>query len=251
LLEKKFVNSLLSILPVKINNKCHQRQRDFSLKSGERQTGTTLAEIRYDHKARYDYAIEYIKNCRLIQHRAFGLDIFCGTGYGTSMIAAELSCNMLGIDGSGEAVAFANRHYAQDGTYYAQKMFPFSLPRKTFDFITCYESLEHVQDDAFLIEQLDTALKVNGLLFLSTPNERCLPLQIDFHKFHYSHYTLQEVVGMINKLGEYHLVTWLGQDLYKLDGGKCTGILADHKMDLHEHEEGQLMIYVFKKMENS
>lgn len=223
-------------------------QNNFSLESGERQTGTTLTEIRHDHKIRYNYAINYIKNIHSFKHQTFGLDIFCGTGYGTYMIASELSCSMLGIDGSAEAIDFANCHYAQDGTYYTYKKFPFRLPCNTFDFITCYESLEHVDDDTNLMQQLNASLKSNGLLFLSTPNERSLPLQRNFHKFHYKHYAMEEVINLINGVGEYKLISWFGQNLYELDGGKSIGKLSDNQMDLHELQEGQLLIFVFKKL---
>jgi hypothetical protein len=52
---------------------------------------------------------------------------------------------------------------------------------------------------------------------------------------------------LINDVGEYKLVTWLGQDLYELSDGKCMGNLPEIQMDLHESQEGQLMIYVLKK----
>jgi 2-polyprenyl-3-methyl-5-hydroxy-6-metoxy-1,4-benzoquinol methylase len=223
-------------------------RHNFSIHSGERQTGSTLAEIRRDHKLRYDFAIDYIKRKQSFEHRPFGLDLFCGNGYGTSMIASELQCIILGIDGSEEAVTFANSHFAHSGTYYTHKIFPFRLPRNTFDFITCYESLEHVQEDVYLLEQLNASLKYNGWLFLSTPNRCCLPLQKDFHKFHFKHYTMQEVTAMVNEVGEYRLATWLGQDLYQLNGAKSIGVLPDSQMELHERQEGQLLIYAFKKV---
>ncbi len=55
-------------------------------------------------------------------------------------------------------------------------------------------------------------------------------------------------MSLINQVGEYKLITWLGQNLYELNGGKNIGSLSDHQMDLHESQEGQLLIYVFKKM---
>ena len=225
-------------------------QHNFSLESGERQTGITLAEIRHDHKVRYNYVINYIKNNHLFKHNTFGLDIFCGTGYGTYMIASELSCNMLGIDGSDEAISFANCNYGQNGTYYSFKMFPFNLPCNTFDFITCYESLEHLENGAFLMEQLNASLKSNGFLFLSTPNENCFPFRKNFNKFHFKHYTMEEVVTLINEVGEYKLITWFGQNLYELNRGKNISNLSDSEMDLHELKEGQLLIFVFRKMVN-
>jgi 2-polyprenyl-3-methyl-5-hydroxy-6-metoxy-1,4-benzoquinol methylase len=239
---------MLSILTVKNDKQCHTQPHDFSLESGERQTATKLESIRHDHRVRYDFAIKFLNNVDTGEKKMFGLDIFCGTGYGTYMVATQLSCTMLGLDGSKEAILFANQHYTNKNVLYSHKLFPFCLPNNTFDFITCYESLEHVKNSAQLIEQLNTSLKSNGFLFLSTPNERCFPLCKNFNKFHYRHYTNEEVMTLIKGLGDYKLITWLGQDLYKLKGGKSIGSLADHQMELHEMQEGQLMIYVFQKM---
>jgi hypothetical protein len=59
---------------------------------------------------------------------------------------------------------------------------------------------------------------------------------------------MEEVMALISEAGEYKLITWFGQNLYELNGGKRIGNLSDHQMDLHELQEGQFMIYVFKKM---
>ena len=107
-----------------VNNPGH----DFSLNSGERQTGINLADIRYDHKVRYDFSINYIKDNLPDDQSYLGLDIFCGTGYGTYMFSNSLKCPMLGIDGSEDAVAFANTHYQNEQTLYAHKLFPFEPP---------------------------------------------------------------------------------------------------------------------------
>jgi len=245
---KKFLNSLLSILTAKTDKQCHTQQHDFSLESGERQTGTKLESIRYDHRVRYDFTINYLNQGLTGEAKMFGLDIFCGTGYGTYMLATQLSCAMLGLDGSKDAISFANKHYSNKKALYSHKLFPFCLPDNMFDFITCYESLEHIKDDAQLIEQLNASLKANGFLFLSTPNERCFPLRKNFNKFHYKHYTMEEVMKLIKEVGEYELITWLGQNLYELNGGKSIGNLSDHQMDLHELQEGQLLNYVFNKL---
>jgi len=149
-------------------------QRDFSLESGERQPGETLEEIRYDHRARYDFAVKYLKEHCRDEQLSFGLDAFCGNGYGTYILSTGLGCNMLGIDGSGDAVVFAARHYANEKTFYAHKAFPFQLPETTFDFITCYESLEHVEKASQLVKEIGKSLKKEGTLFLSVPNEPCL-----------------------------------------------------------------------------
>lgn len=225
-------------------------ERDFSLKSGERQTGVTLDDIRYDHKVRYQFAIDCMKKKHLQKQVRFGLDLFCGTGYGAYMLSTGLSCAMLGIDGSADAISFANSRYFGEATLYSHKEFPFRLPCHTFDLITCYESLEHVEDGPLLVKQLVASLKKGGYLFLSTPNEKRFPLRKNFNKFHYKHYTIDELSTMVDDAGELELITWLGQNLYILCDGKNRGNLPDEKMNLTESREGQLLIFVFKKKDN-
>lgn len=230
------------------SERCYYTQHDFSLNSGERQAANTLEGIRKDHKVRYDFTIDYLKQQQLCDNKVLGLDLFCGTGYGTYMIASELSYPMLGIDGSEEAISFANSYYSKPNIFYSYKMFPFNLPNNIFNFIICYESIEHVQNAKFLLVQLALSLKNNGYLFLSTPNENSLPFHKNFHKFHYKHYTMEELMSMVKESGAFELKTWLGQNLYSLKDGIMQNNLPDHEMNLQEKQEGQLLIYVFKKV---
>lgn len=177
--------------------------RDWTLKSGERQVGATLAEIRGDHLARYQWAIDLIP-----LEAQLGLDVFCGIGYGTQLLAHNISGAVLGIDGSAEAIAFAEDHYANDRTLYARKRYPFTLPQHAFDFVVCFESTEHVGDGYKFLDAIRRAVKIGGLLFLSTPNETRMPRAQFNNPFHVRHYTREEILSLMPNM---EIVEWHGQ----------------------------------------
>lgn len=222
--------------------------KDYSLYSGERQTGVTLDEIRYDHLARYIFAGETIRN---IKKRSLSiLDVFTGTGYGAFHLGNSLKGTVVvyGIDGSKEAIDFANEHYTLPNIFFCYKLFPFVLPTQAYDAITCFESLEHVEDDDSLLEEIIKSIKPSGLLFISTPNEAIQSLDNNPNKFHIRHYLHKHAIEKITQKGM-DLLSWYGQNVYTFVDGYTQGtLLSNQEMDLKKDVEGQFNIYLFQKI---
>jgi len=219
--------------------------KDFSLNSGERQVGKTLDEIRFDHRVRYQLAIEFLKE----KKHYVGLDCFCGNGYGSHFMANQLSdCNIIGIDASQEAIECANKYYSSKNILFSCKLFPFCLPKETFDFIVCFESLEHVIEGEEMMNQLIHSLKLGGYLFFSIPNENVHSLKLNKHPFHYKHYTDAEVKNMMQS--KLKLIKMYGQNVYVFRNGIQAELLDSRDMILNENKEGQVNIYIYKKSRN-
>lgn len=222
--------------------------RDYKLHSGERQVGENLQEIRYDHRARYQIIVDTLRSTNVNCSSLLGLDLFCATGYGAWMISEEIGCFIFGIDASLEAITHANKHFANEKTFYSHKEYPFPLPAQSFDFISCIESIEHVKEYKSLLKAAVKALKVGGYLFLSTPNERLLPLELNPNPFHYRHFTREEIGRLMTDYPEIEMVAWYGQNIYQENSkGIVNGVLDAHEMELAEGKEGQFQLYVFKK----
>jgi len=220
----------------------------FLLNSGERQTSASIDNIRIDHINRYQLAIDCLKQRELNLSSLNGLDVFCGNGYGSKMLSDELNCSMIGIDGSQGAIESANTNYSNSKTFFSYKQFPFRLPQNVSDLITCFESLEHVEEDFVLIEELYNNLKEGGLLFLSTPNEKYYKFQKEKTPFHFKHYFFSELIELINKFSNFKLINWYGQNLYSMssDGNKFA--LPNEKMKIFEKKEGQILLFFFQKI---
>jgi len=226
--------------------------KDFSYASGERQTATRFGEIRRDHSSRYVLATRILKNHFGVPSSPLrGLDLFCGNGYGTWLAASELNAHVLGVDGSEEAIRAANQHYSTARTIYSAKCFPFDLPSGTYDFITCFESIEHVQQPEGLFAALVDSLKPGGVLFVSTPNEAAMPFSINakWFRHHVRHFTDDEMVAFARSQTGVTFAGRFGQRVYRLDEkGRVLGI--DESLDMlpsSECEGAHFFIHVYVK----
>ncbi|MCP3981423.1 MAG: methyltransferase domain-containing protein [bacterium] len=224
------------------------RVKDFGYESGERQTATNWAAIRRDHRVRYDLAARVVRDhmegkpCR-------GLDLFCGNGYGSWLLSERAGAEVLGIDGSQEAIEVARRHYQVGRSGFEHRVFPFDLPDARFEFAVCFESIEHVEDDEVLFGSLARSLKPGGLLFLSVPNERAMPLAANkaFFGHHVRHYALEDVLRLATNSGlSPRLLT--GQNAYHVEGGVVVGPCDEVEMELSDGlTEPQFHVAVFER----
>lgn len=193
--------------------------RNWTLRSGERQVAPRAAEIRADHRARYEWAASLIPEGAIC-----GLDAFCGVGYGTELLAQRVQGFVVGVDGSPDAIAYAEAHYASARAIYSCKQWPFGVPRNVFDFVACFESAEHVEDGRALLAALTQSLKPGGILFLSTPNETRMPRAAFKNDFHVRHYTREEILSMA---GDMEVIEWYGQLVDERDKGVLRAAEAE------------------------
>lgn len=206
--------------------------KDFSYTSGERQTATHIEGIRHDHSSRYELAAAILQQHFGARPNLVGLDAFCGNGYGSCLAATKLGAQMLGIDGSAEAIAVANEYYSSERTLFAAKRFPFTLPHATFDFVLCFESIEHVADAKRFFGVLAASLRSGGVMFVSTPNEEIMPYLVNRQRFkhHVRHFRRDELAAMASQVSDLKLVGEFGQRVYKVDdAGFVSGL--DESLD--------------------
>nr|WP_282452919.1 class I SAM-dependent methyltransferase [Lysobacter sp. CAU 1642] len=103
------------------------------------------------------------------------LDAASGEGFGSAMLASAGARSVLGVDIDPEAVAHAQRRYADrpalrfesgDATRLE------SLESASFDLVCSFETLEHVERQEALLEGFARVLTEDGLLLISTPDKR-------------------------------------------------------------------------------
>lgn len=225
--------------------------KDFSLNSGERQTAETIDGIREDHIERYKCCIENIKK-EFGNKKLYGLDIFCGVGYGTYLISTEMpNIKMDAYDGSKEAIKVANKCYKTKNSRFRSKQYPFRLPKKTYDFVISIESIEHIKDDKKFLHDLVNSLKPGGLLFISCPNENKFSLITNPIKHHYRHYTLNEFINFLQN-EPLDLIQYYGHDTYIMDlNGKIKkeGIkkIFTNEYSMKLNYEGQNILFLLRR----
>ena len=178
------------------------QERDWSLRSGERQTSPWFEDANAAHRARYAWAASVLGH-RFGQR---GLDIFCATGYGTAHLARHTGAAMVGHDACAEAIDVAARAYPNIAWTCAH--YPYALPSSAFDFIVSLESIEHVEDDAAFVASLIDSLRPGGDLLLSVPNEERLPCASFGNPYHVRHYAPAALTALfagppVEIVGEY------------------------------------------------
>jgi len=157
-----------------------------------------------EHIARYEAAQDIVKD-KIV------LDIACGSGYGTSLLS-KYAKRITGVDISNDAVNFANKEYCGDNIIFKKsngKTIPFE--DDSFDVVTSFETIEHINEYEFFMAEIKRVLKPNGLFILSTPNKLEFSQGNHFHVHEFIH---DELVGLVKKyyseLKPFYQSTWVG-----------------------------------------
>ena len=125
-----------------------------------------------DPRLRADHMLRYLASRELVRGRHV-LDIACGEGYGSAMLA-ETAADVLGLDISPEAVAHATVTYGGIGNLRFDTASAASLPcdGETLDAVVSFETIEHLTaaDQTRFIDEVHRVLRPSGLFIVSTPN---------------------------------------------------------------------------------
>ncbi|MCA9773330.1 MAG: methyltransferase domain-containing protein [Myxococcales bacterium] len=124
------------------------------------------ASIAYEHLSRYLMALPHARG-------KSALDVGCGEGYGTRLLASHAD-DATGIDVSPEAVRHARARYGAEASnlrYLVGSASLLPFPDRTFDLVTCFEMLEHIEEHDALLGEIRRVLRPGGLLLISTPNK--------------------------------------------------------------------------------
>ncbi|MFY9808925.1 MAG: glycosyltransferase [Pseudonocardiaceae bacterium] len=122
-------------------------------------------QVVYEHYHRYALAARFTAGARV-------LDLACGEGYGAALLATQAR-DVVGVDIDPQTVEHASANYpAGKLTFTVGSMIDAELlaGADRFDVITCFEALEHVEEQDALIAVVRRLLVPGGLFLTSTPD---------------------------------------------------------------------------------
>jgi ubiquinone/menaquinone biosynthesis C-methylase UbiE len=126
--------------------------------------GGTPKRVWEDHQARYAFAAPLAVGRR-------ALDAACGTGYGSFALAERGAADVLGVDINEQALGFARSRYQRANLRYAvADVTRLPLEDGAVEFITSFETIEHVDDAESTLSEFTRVLRPHGLLLISSPN---------------------------------------------------------------------------------
>jgi len=132
--------------------------------TGERYVpGAGTSDVQHEHMHRYRIGSKLAAGKRV-------LDLGSGEGYGAALLSA-VAASVTGLDAAQHAVAHAAARYRNAGIeFVVGSAEDPPLPSASYDLITCFELIEHVDDQSAVMASAERLLAPGGVLLLSTPD---------------------------------------------------------------------------------
>lgn len=179
--------------------------------SFERQPVESAGRWWGEHIHRYNEALLHINPDDIV------LDIACGTGFGTDIIAGKTHGKVIGGDIAADAIDECRKHWQKnnlefrvlDGTR-------LDFPDHYFNKIVSFETIEHTGQYREMVAEFARVLKPGGQLILSTPNpEVSSPDGIIVNPFHIQEFTCDELKQILET--SFPIVQLSGQRYMRYD----------------------------------
>lgn len=133
--------------------------------SGERYVPRLGGNIRFEHVHRYLLAREWCRNRRV-------LDIACGEGYGTALLA-DVARSAHGVDVALDAVRHAHAQYGRPHvTFSVGDCAAIPLRDASVDVVVSFETIEHHGAHEAMMAEVRRVLVPGGVLIISSPDRR-------------------------------------------------------------------------------
>ena len=134
--------------------------------TGERFVPGIAGEIAHEHWHRYAFARRYITGKRV-------LDVACGEGYGSALLA-EAARAVTGMDIDAGAVVHATARYAAIANvrFEVGSAAALPLPDASVDAVVSFETIEHLPraEQPRMLAEMARVLTGDGVLVMSAPN---------------------------------------------------------------------------------
>ena len=174
--------------------------------TGERYIPTETGEIRHEHLHRYAW-------CARIAEGKDVLDIACGEGYGSAMLASRAK-SVIGVDIDQASIEHARKVYQDIAGLQFQHGDAAKIPLadNSVDLVVSFETIEHHDRHREMIAEVRRVLRPDGLLILSSPNRDVYSKMSGQHnEFHVKELDFKELDAVLRE--QFDDVAYFGQRL--------------------------------------
>lgn len=146
------------------------------------------------------------------------LDIACGSGYGTYLMAKKAK-KVYGVDIDEQTIEYAKENYSGNNIeYIVGDGVSIPLKDKSVDIVVSYETIEHIEKYDIFMKEVKRVLKDGGLFLLSTPNDVEYGEGNHYHIHEFTYQELQDLVKQYFKFHkDYFQTLWLYSSILPLD----------------------------------
>jgi len=141
--------------------------------------------VHAEHLARYRLAAQLAAGRRV-------LDVACGEGYGSALMAAAGAESMTGVDVDRSTVEHVRERHGVDAQVGDIRSLAFA--DDSFDLVVSFETIEHVREPERALDELARVRAPGGHVLISTPNAGEYLVENEFHVREFGH---DEFVGLL------------------------------------------------------
>jgi SAM-dependent methyltransferase len=129
------------------------------------------------------------------------LEVGCGEGYGTALLAGSAS-RILGVDYDALTAAHAAATYPQ-ARFVRGNLAALPVPSESVDVVATLQVIEHVWNHSEFVRECLRVLRPGGLLFVTTPNRLTFSPGLDepVNPFHTKEFAAAELVELVTDCG--------------------------------------------------
>lgn len=159
--------------------------------TGERYVPFVHGDIELEHLHRYAFARDLAENKDV-------LDIACGEGYGSFLLAAKAR-SVIGVDLSNEVIQHAQLKYITPNVQFRQgDCAHIPLGDDTVDIVVSFETIEHHDQHHAMLTEIKRVLRPDGVLVISTPERDLVSKLIQKrNEFHVKELNLSEFTELL------------------------------------------------------
>ena len=134
--------------------------------------------VHAEHLARYRLAAQLAPGRRV-------LDVACGEGYGSALLAGAGASSVVGVDLDEATVEHARARHGIEARVGDVRSLPFE--DDAFDLVVSFETIEHVEEPERALDELARVVAADGLVVVSTPNASQSLVENEFHVREFQH----------------------------------------------------------------
>jgi len=179
-------------------------------------------QVVYEHLHRYLWASVLVAGRRV-------LDLASGEGFGAAILARS-AASVTGLDIDPVTVDHSSLNYATDRIQFAvaDAADLSAYDDASFGAVVAFEMIEHVDDQARVMDEIARVLAPDGVLIMSTPDRRAYSAQRpEANPFHVHELELEEfrelLAGSFEHIGVWGQRTITGSALSRVEAGEDPG----------------------------